>query len=291
MGGDLPAAKSRAPTFIVWAVKDPDDANLDRIQIVKGWTQNGQIFEKIYNVAWSSRKLGGQVSDTQVRNGRVELPPVGNTVDVKNATYANSIGAVELKAVWTDPNFDPSQFAFYYARVLQIPTPRWTTYDAKKLGVPPPSNVSATVQDRAWTSPIWYSPSEQARKAAKPGTTVADLRQKGAVALDDAQLKQLIVGKTFKVRNTVTGQRLEILYGTNGRRLIVSVDGKQPPAGQLGDVLHSGELGSPAQYEIRGGKVVTTLFGTPFEVTLYKLGDKYIAARSNEFGYANYEIE
>ena len=291
MGGDLPAAKSRAPTFIVWAVKDPDDANLDRIQIVKGWTQNGQIFEKIYNVAWSSRKLGGQVSDTQVRNGRVELPPVGNTVDVKNATYANSIGAVELKAVWTDPNFDPSQFAFYYARVLQIPTPRWTTYDAKKLGVLPPSNVSATVQDRAWTSPIWYSPSDQARKAAKPGTTVADLRQKGAVALDDAQLKQLIVGKTFKVRNTVTGQRLEILYGTNGRRLIVSVDGKQPPAGQLGDVLHSGELGSPAQYEIRGGKIVTTIANTPFEMTVYKLGDKYIAARSNEFGYANYEIE
>ena len=84
---------------------------------------------------------------------------------------------------------------------------------------------------------------------------------------------------------------MEILYGTNGRRLIVSIDGKQPPAGQLGDVLHSGELGSPAQYEIRGGKIVTTLAGTPFEVTLYKLGDKYIAARSNEFGYANYEIE
>ena len=261
MGGELPAARSKAPTFIVWAVKDPDDANLDRIQIVKGWTRNGQIFEKIYNVAWSSRKLGGQISDTLVRGGRAELPPVGNTVDVKNATYANSIGAVELKSVWTDPDFDPSQFAFYYARVLQIPTPRWTTYDAKKLGVPPPSKFPATVQDRAWTSPIWYSPSDEARKAAKPGTTVADLRQRGAVALDDAQLKQLIVGKTFKVRNTVTGQRLEILYGTNGRRLIVSVDGKQPPAGELGDVLHSGDLGSPAQYEIRGGKIVTTISG------------------------------
>ena len=109
-----------------------------------------------------------------------ELPPVGNTVDVKNATYTNSIGAVELKTVWTDPDFDPSQFAFYYARVLQIPTPRWTTYDAKKLGVPPPAKSPATVQDRAWTSPIWYSPSDEARKAAKPGTTVADLRQRGA---------------------------------------------------------------------------------------------------------------
>ena len=263
MGGDLPAVKSKAPTFIVWAVKDPDDANLDRIQIVKGWTRNGQIFEKIYDVAWSAIARQGRrrISDALVRRGEAELPPVGNTVDVKNATYTNTIGAVELKTVWTDPDFDPSQFAFYYARVLQIPTPRWTTYDAKKLGVPPPNNVPATVQDRAWTSPIWYSPSEEARKAAKPGTTVADLQQRGAVALDDAQLKQLIVGKTFKVRNTVTGQRFEILYGPDGRRLILSVDGKQPPAGEVGDVLHSGELGSPAHYEIRGGKIVTTIAG------------------------------
>ena len=193
--------------------------------------------------------------------------------------------------MWTDPDFDPSQYAFYYARVLQIPTPRWTTYDAKKLGVPPPNNVPATVQDRAWTSPIWYSPSDEARKGAKPGTTVADLQQRRAVALDDAQLKQLIVGKTFTIRNTVTGQRFEILYGTDGRRLILSVDGKQPPVGEIGDVLHSGELGSPAHYEIRGGKVITTLSGTPFEIAVYKVGDKYVAARSNEFGYANYEVE
>ena len=293
MGGELPAAKSKAPTFIVWAVKDPDDANLDRIQIVKGWTRNGQIFEKIYNVAWSNRKAqsAGRISDALVRRGEAELPAVGNTVDVRNATYTNSIGAVELKTVWTDPDFDSSQFAFYYARVLQIPTPRWTTYDAKRLGVPPPDKIPAAVQDRAWTSPIWYSPSDEARKAAKPGMTVADLRQKGAQALDDAQLQDLVVGKTFKVRNTVTGQRLDILYGKNGRRLILSVDGKQPPAGDVGDVLHSGDLGAPAHYEIRGGKIVTTISGTPFELTLYKLGDKYIAARSNEFGYANYEVE
>jgi hypothetical protein len=261
---------------------------------VKGWTRNGQIFEKIYDVAWSGNRTakgGERISDALVRRGQAELPPVGNTVDVKNATYTNSIGAVELKTVWTDPDFDSSQFAFYYARVLQIPTPRWTTYDAKKLGVPPPSNVPATVQDRAWTSPIWYSPSDEARKAAKPGTTVADLQQRGAVALDDAQLKQLIVGKTFKVRNTVTGQRFEILYGPDGRRLILSVDGKQPPAGEVGDVLHSGELGSPAHYEIRGGKIVTTIANTPFEVTVYKVGDKYVAARTNEFGYVNYEVE
>ena len=213
-------------------------------------------------------------------------------MNVKTATYTNTIGAVELKTVWTDPDFDPSQNAFYYTRVLQIPTPRWTTYDAKKLGVAPPSNVPATVQDRAWTSPIWYSPSEEARKAAKAGTTVADApRQTGAVALDDAQLKQLIVGKTFKVRNTVTGHRFEILAGPDGRRLILSVDGKQPVAGEIEDVLHSGELGSAAHYEIRGGKIVTTIAGTPFEITVYRVGDKYVAARSNEFGYANYEVE
>ncbi len=293
MGGDLPTPKAKAPTFIVWAVKDPDDANLDRIQIVKGWTRNGQIFEKIYDVAWSARKgpNAAPVSDALVRQGKAELPRVGNTVDINTATYTNAIGAVELKTVWTDPDFDPGQHAFYYARVLQIPTPRWTTYDAKKLGVPPPNNVPATVQDRAWTSPIWYAPSEEARKSAKPGTTVADLQQKGAVALDDAQLKQLIVGKTFTVRNTVTGQRIEILYGVDGRRLILSVDGKQPPAGEIGDVLHSGELGSPAHYEVSGGKIVTTLSGTPFEIAVYKLGDKYVAARRNEFGYANYEVE
>jgi hypothetical protein len=293
MGGDLPAAKSKAPTFIVWAVKDPDDANLDRIQIVKGWTRNGQIFEKIYDVAWSSRGVGRdrRISDALVRRGEAGLPPVGSTVDVKSATYSNTIGSVELKTVWTDPEFEPSQFAFYYARVLQIPTPRWTTYDAKKLGVPPPSNVPSTVQDRAWTSPIWYSPSEEARKGAKPGTTVAELRQKGAVALDDAQLRQLIVGKTFKIRNAVTGQHFEILYGRDGRRLILSVDGRQPPVGDMGDVLHSGELGSPANYEISDGKIVTTIFGTPFEVTVYKIGEKYVAARSNEFGYANYDVE
>ena len=191
---------------------------------------------------------------------------------------------------WTDPDFDPGLNSFYYARVLQIPTPRWTTYDAKKSGVPPPSDVHPTVQERAWTSPIWFSPTEEARKSSEPGLTVADLKQKGAVALDDAELKDLAVGKTISVRNTVTGQRFDIFYGTDGRRLIMSVDGKSLPPTQVGDVLHSGELGSPAQYEIRDGQLTTTLEGTPFGVTVYKTGDHYVAARSSEFGYANYEI-
>src|SRR6202048_192026 len=128
-------------------------------------------------------------------------PPVGNTVDIKNATYKNTIGAVELNAVWTDPDFDPSLHAFYYARVLQIPTPRWTTYDAKTLGVPPPSNVPATLQGRAWTSPIWDTATADLRAKAAHGQTVADLTQRGATTLDDAQLRDLIVGKSLKGRS------------------------------------------------------------------------------------------
>ena len=284
MGGDLPKKAGQTPTFIVWAVKDPDDANLDRIQIIKGWTKSGQIFEKVYDVAWSGGRKPNPVTGI--------VPAVGNTVDVKNATYTNSIGAVELKTVWRDPKFDPSLHAFYYARVLQIPTPRWTTYDAKKLGVPPPNFAPATVQERAWTSPIWYSPSEEdARSGENRGISIADLQKQGAMALDDEQLKTLVVGKTFKVRNTVTGNRFEILYGKDGRRLITSVNGKQPQPGEIWDVEANGALGSPADYEISGGRIVTTLEMTPFEVTVYKLGDKYLAARSNEFGYVNYEVE
>ncbi len=284
MGGDLPQKAGKEPTFIVWAVKDPDDANLDRIQIVKGWTKSGQIFEKVYDVAWSGNRKPDPVTG--------KVPAVGNTVDVKNAAYTNSIGAVELKQVWRDPEFDPSLHAFYYARVLQIPTPRWTTYDAKKLGVPPPTFVAATVQERAWSSPVWYIPTEEeARKGEKHGVMVADLKQKGAETLDDTQLTQLVVGKTLTVRNTVTGQHFKISYGKSGRRLILSVDGKQPEPGAAFDVTGAGSLGSPAPYQISGGQMITTIGETPFAVAVYKVGDKYWAARSNEFGYANYELE
>ena len=283
MGGDLPAPTGKAPTFIVWAVKDPDDGNLDRIQIVKGWTKSGQIFERVHDVAWSGNRKRDPVT------GRVAA--VGSTVDVKNASYTNTIGAVELKAVWTDPEFDPSLDAFYYTRVLQIPTPRWSTYDAKQLGVAPPSDVPATVQERAWSSPIWYTPAAAARQSAARGVTVAELKQRGAVALDDAQLKQLVMGQTLEVRNTVTGQRFEILYGADGRRVIMGRDGNP---GSTGDFLAVSELGlsaASAAYEIRGGRIITMLAGTPFDVAVYKVGDKYVAARSSEFGYANYEIQ
>jgi hypothetical protein len=283
MGGDLPPAKGKAPAFVVWAVKDPTSGNLDRIQIVKGWTKSGQIFERVHDVAWSGNRKRDPAT------GRVAA--VGSTVDVKNASYTNTIGATELKAVWTDPEFDPSLDAFYYTRVLQIPTPRWSTYDAKRLGVAPPSEVPATVQERAWSSPIWYAPSAAARQSAARGVTVADLKQRGAVALEDAQLKQLVVGQTLEVRNTVTSQRVEILYGADGRRVITGRDGKP---GTAGDFLAMSELGLSSQsaaYEIRGGRIITMLGGTPFDVAVYKVGDKYVAARGSEFGYANYEVQ
>jgi hypothetical protein len=153
MGGDLRGAPGgKAPSFLVAALKDPLGANLDRIQIVKGWMDaGGALHEKVYDVAWgdaATRKPG--------RDGK--LPAVGNTVDVANAAWSNTIGDPELSAVWKDPAFDPALRAFYYARVIEIPTPRWTAYDAKYYGVKPPPGATMTLQERAYTSPIWYSP-------------------------------------------------------------------------------------------------------------------------------------
>jgi hypothetical protein len=151
MGGDLkPVKGKKAPTFMVYALRDSIGANLDRIQIVKGWLdKDGKTHEKVYNVAWSD----GREPDA---NGK--LPPVGNTVDVKNANWTNTIGASELAKVWIDPDFDPAQPAFYYARVLEIPTPRWVVYDAFRYGVKIAEEAETTHQERAYTSPIWYTP-------------------------------------------------------------------------------------------------------------------------------------
>jgi len=151
MGGDLKSASAgKSPAFLVRAMRDADGANLDRIQVIKGWLDaSGKTQEKIYDVAWSDDRKPGA-------NGK--LPPVGNTVNVKEASYTNSIGAPVLTAYWKDPSFDPKLRAFYYVRVLEIPTPRWTTYDAKIFGVKLPTDVPASIQDRAYTSPIWYTP-------------------------------------------------------------------------------------------------------------------------------------
>lgn len=152
MGGDLAAkpASAKAPTFMIAASKDPNSGNLDRIQVVKGYYKNGYPWEKVYDVAWS----GDRKPDEQTGN----VPSVGNTVNIKTATYTNDIGDPELTVVWTDPDFDPTLHAVYYVRVIEIPTPRWSTYDAAKLGMDPLPDVPATIQERAWSSPIWYTP-------------------------------------------------------------------------------------------------------------------------------------
>jgi len=156
MGGDLPAKprRAKAPTFAVWALKDPESGNLDRVQIIKGFINKwGRVGEKIYDVA---------LSDDRKPDANGKVPPVGNTVDLKTAKYTNSIGDNELSAVWTDPDFNPEQHTVYYVRVLEIPTPRWSTYDAVRNNLPLLEEVPATIQERAWSSPIWYTPASAA---------------------------------------------------------------------------------------------------------------------------------
>ncbi len=152
MGGDLRDAPSgKAPAFMIRALRDPDGANLDRVQIIKGWLDSdGETHERINDVAESDdRQIGA--------DGRARTP-VGNTVDIATATFTNTIGDALFTAHWEDPDFDPNESAFYYVRVLEIPTPRWTTYDAAFFKIDLPDNVPATIQDRAYTSPIWYTP-------------------------------------------------------------------------------------------------------------------------------------
>jgi hypothetical protein len=157
MGGDLPLrpAGRLGPRFVVTAAKDPNGANLDRLQIIKVWGKGGAIREKVFDVAWSdSRKIDPHTG---------KAPSVGNTVNLRTATYTNSIGASQLATVWTDPEFDAATPAVYYARALEIPTPRWSTLLAVRYGLPLPTDKASTLQERAWSSPIWYDPQASAQ--------------------------------------------------------------------------------------------------------------------------------
>jgi hypothetical protein len=199
--------------------------------------------------------------------------------------------------------------------VLEIPTPRWTTIQAKQLGIAPPDVVAPTLQERAWSSPIWYTPSAEARKTAPRGMTVAELTKQGGTELTDAQLKALIVEKSVWLQNTVTGEKYKIIYGALGKgsdtKPLTPADPgyvtQRFPANQgqfqvryvgrnvalqslTGDAFEASYLGTLRTYNIVNGKIVTDLAGTPIETAVYKLGDKYVAARGNEFGYANYEM-
>ncbi len=154
MGGDLIAhPKGKAPRFLVWATRDPTSAPLQRIQIIKGWMENGEAKEKVFDVVGSDGLKPDPVT--------YRIPDNGATVDLKTGKWSEDKGAAELSAVWTDPEFDPGQRAFYYVRVLEDPTLRWSTYDANKLGIPPRADLPKTIQERAYTSPIWYSPRKE----------------------------------------------------------------------------------------------------------------------------------
>jgi hypothetical protein len=151
MGGELTRAPDGArPGFLIRAVRDPEGANLDRVQVVKGWLEaDGTTREQVYDVVWSGDRKPGKDGD---------VPSVGTTVNVADASYTNAIGSPFLQTFWTDRDFDPARSAFYYVRVLEIPTPRWTTHDAKVFGVKIPEGAPVDVQERAYTSPIWFSP-------------------------------------------------------------------------------------------------------------------------------------
>jgi hypothetical protein len=287
MGGDLPAmppgGKGTAPTFVIWAVKDPSSANLDRIQVIKGWTKNGQSFEKIYDVVWSG-------SDRKPDKWTGRVPAIKSTVDIEKATYSNDVGSTELNTVWSDPDFDSGLHAFYYARVLEIPTPRWSLIQAVKAGVPPPDMVPLTGQERAWSSPIWYTPNSEARKAGSTGMTVADLKAKGATQLTDAQLKAFIVGKAFWVRNNTTNDTFSVSYTVDGDSIVWHIGKYATLPSYVGNPIQNGYLANTSPYKIEGGKLTIKIAQDPYSVTIYKLGDSYYGARSSEFGYANYEM-
>jgi hypothetical protein len=218
------------------------------------------------------------------------VPAIQSTVDLEKATYTNTVGSTELKTLWTDPEFDSGLHAFYYARVLEIPTPRWTLIQAVKAGLPPPDVVPLTGQERAWTSPIWYTPSAEARKNAPTGVTVAGLKKEGATQLGDAQLKALVVGKAFWLQNNVTGEQFSVSYTAEGQSNVWHIGRSATPPSSVGNPVRDGYQGTTTPYKIENGKLVTTISQDPFSVTVYKLGDTYYGARSNEFGYANYQM-
>ena len=269
MGAELPARPdAAAPTFLAYAAKDALGANLDRIQIVKCWTDRGMLFEKVYDVAAS----GGRSPD---RHG--VLPPVGDTVDVSTATYRNDIGAGELAAAWTDPDFDPTLACVYYARILEIPTPRWSTYDAVEHGKPLPDAVPASVQQRAWTSPVWYTPSEHdrgERTAAAGMYTVAELADRGIHPMTDDEIRAVTVGRLVRSVNLITGFEATLHYGADGNRSVMGL-GDRPVV---------------TPYEIRDGRrIETTLLDERMSIALFSVDGRTLAARDDEAGYVNYE--
>lgn len=288
MGGDLPqpGKRHKAPSFLVHAAKDPVGANLDRLQIVKGWLNaDGTVEERVYDVALSDDRTDGSVA-------------VGSTVNLETASYTNDIGEVELVALWTDPDFDPGLRSFYYARVIEIPTPRHSLFDALALGIDPKeTNHPATIQERAYSSPIWYTPDDSRAKttevlplAREKAPTVDEILGKGFAQMKGADIRKL-VGKKIVLRNTVSGRTFDgMLLGT-GRRELTVADGSTE-AEMVQGLYHGGApvLMGDAGYEIVGDTIVSSDGLRTITSTLYTDGKKILAARDVDNGRVQFEV-
>ena len=222
---------------------------------------------------------GQAVRSPDPKTGR--LLPGGNTVNIAEAKYSNTIGTDKLSTVWQDPDFDPTLRAFYYVRMLEIPTPRWSSYDAKKLKITAPE--PASVQERAWTSPIWYTPTEaDLAKGRESAITVASLEKANAKALTTEELKQLLIGNTIRIKSLVTGEEYDAVFGEDGLRTLTASAAFAASHGQ-------GAAKNP--YMIKDGKLFSGLEdGSQFSSRLYKHGGRYLAAKDDEAGYVNYEF-
>lgn len=287
MGGNLPVTSNgEAPRLMISALKDPNSGNLDRVQVVKGWVDaEGTTYEKIFDVAWSGEREIGI-------DGK--LPAVGNTVNLETGEYTNTIGAVSLNTVWTDPEFDPAVSAFYYVRVLEIPTPRYSLLDAISINLDPSeTGKPETIQERAYSSPIWYTP-ERTTEAAdaleidSQILTSQALLADGFVQMASADIERALVGNEVQIRDLITG----LVYTatpSDGSRTLELTDRQKDRA--VGSLFHGGPLLiGDATFEISGDQVISSDGVTTVATTLYQKDATIYAARDIDRGRVNYEI-
>ena len=287
MGGNLPVASNgAAPRLLISALKDSNSGNLDRIQVVKGWADHkGKTYEKIFDVAWSGdRKIGA--------DGK--LPPVGNTVNLETGKYTNTIGEVALSTVWTDPEFDPNLSAFYYVRVLEIPTPRYSLLDAIALNMDPSeTGQPATIQERAYSSPIWYTPARTSETVGvlapdSATLTIEALLADGFVRMSADEIDRTIMGNQLQIHDLITGL-VYAAVASDGSRSLELTDQQKDRA--IGSLFHGGPLLiGDATFEIEGDRVISSDGVTTVAASLLRKGEKIYAARDIDRGRVNFEI-